>query len=857
MTKDVTVSSFSNTAVSSTPNSQQQHQRGMTDEEIRIIFEQLYQVNDPIRSQSNSSIATVPLNTTTITRRMTIVPCGPQCEKLSPPPITFPNGLYVLLRPTKVKRNVYVARTNAMATTTTSINPHATNTKLPVPQYAKETPDISQKQEGQFRNESAVPMTQQDTSISTVIPEHLQQYPVWDTTTTTTTTALSSSSTSANDYGALPSTRTIHHDNNSIDNATLVCKWRLSGPQFPQPTAIQQRYCYPMMVVTTAMTATLPPQSSSSSLNEQTDAAASSATTIPLKNNQYSKTSIPNTTKCMNQGATQSQLASEASSYCDRTGGALYTMYCAITGKELLEYRLLHVYYSSKRAGNKGIVALPPPPPPLLRPISTAATLPLQSPLQPPISMKPNDMSTTPNNKTKRNRPHLQHSATTPMVKMVVPTTHKRWKSTSSPAIKKSSLPPTSSWYVNHNPSTTSIPYYSPTYAYEYSIAAAANNTNNCATNTADKRSSENYQSHDRMNRSVHDNPRHCPQQTQHFAAETCNYEYQRDNDAGRSDETNVFIPTTPPYNIRNGAMIGVVAETPPDHQEQGRNHRSNFHGVESSHGQHRESEEQYCYHSPSPFRRPICIPYPPINIRNISPLYSSGRLAAATLNDLDQYELSLAHSPSMTSTTSSLLSVPMLRLPTAKSTNERAQTTYFDFEDDKKAFNTSRDDDVNTVLSFTNGPFSLSSYYDDAFDDITYDSMNIGHKRIGDNGSSDLPNTTLCPKLMETMHTAPNENTIQKFQSTLEYVQERIREHIVTSSNASFQESSGFRSPPRQLGELRTPPMSSVSVQQSYTSGTPGLSVSPLIHVVTEWARHVAQHPLQPLSVQHQSDMI
>lgn len=24
-----------------------------------------------------------------------------------------------------------------------------------------------------------------------------------------------------------------------------TCPWSLSGPQFPQPTAIQQRYCYP------------------------------------------------------------------------------------------------------------------------------------------------------------------------------------------------------------------------------------------------------------------------------------------------------------------------------------------------------------------------------------------------------------------------------------------------------------------------------------------------------------------------------------------------------------------------------------------------------------------------------------
>lgn len=26
---------------------------------------------------------------------------------------------------------------------------------------------------------------------------------------------------------------------------TGTCPWSLSGPQFPQPTAIQQRYCYP------------------------------------------------------------------------------------------------------------------------------------------------------------------------------------------------------------------------------------------------------------------------------------------------------------------------------------------------------------------------------------------------------------------------------------------------------------------------------------------------------------------------------------------------------------------------------------------------------------------------------------
>lgn len=67
-----------------------------------------------------------------------------------------------------------------------------------------------------------------------------------------------------------------------------TCKWSLSGPQFPQPTAIQQRYCYP-------------------------------------------KGGRPD--------------------YSSHTGGALWTMYGA-DGQEDKEFRLLHVYFSAKRAVN-------------------------------------------------------------------------------------------------------------------------------------------------------------------------------------------------------------------------------------------------------------------------------------------------------------------------------------------------------------------------------------------------------------------------------------------------------------------------------------------------------------------------
>ena len=65
------------------------------------------------------------------------------------------------------------------------------------------------------------------------------------------------------------------------------CKWSLSGPQFPKPTAIQQRYCYP----------------------EGNDA------------------------------------------YAATKGGSLWTMFNR-DGNEDKEYRLLHVYYSTKRANN-------------------------------------------------------------------------------------------------------------------------------------------------------------------------------------------------------------------------------------------------------------------------------------------------------------------------------------------------------------------------------------------------------------------------------------------------------------------------------------------------------------------------
>ena len=83
----------------------------------------------------------------------------------------------------------------------------------------------------------------------------------------------------------------LHHLLLSQPISDETCPWSLSGPQFPQPTAIQQRYCYP-------------------------------------KGNP---------------------------AYSSQKGGALWTMHDT-DGKEDTEFRLLHVYFSAKRAVNKGVV---------------------------------------------------------------------------------------------------------------------------------------------------------------------------------------------------------------------------------------------------------------------------------------------------------------------------------------------------------------------------------------------------------------------------------------------------------------------------------------------------------------------
>ena len=104
-----------------------------------------------------------------------------------------------------------------------------------------------------------------------------------------------------------------------MEEKTSTCPWSLSGPQFPVPTAIQQRYCYPK--------------------------------------------GDPN--------------------YSTMKGGALWTAYDE-HGREDLEFRLLHVYYSAKRAGKTG------------HSVNTVANPAKRARLSKPRSSKPPQRPSTP-----------------------------------------------------------------------------------------------------------------------------------------------------------------------------------------------------------------------------------------------------------------------------------------------------------------------------------------------------------------------------------------------------------------------------------------------------------------------------
>jgi len=91
---------------------------------------------------------------------------------------------------------------------------------------------------------------------------------------------------------------------NLPENAAM--EWVCSGPQFPRPTGIQQRYCYPR----------------------------------PATEKKRKSSSNPKTPS----------MITDAYDYMPCKAASLYTMFDHSYTEENLEHRLLHVYYSTKRA---------------------------------------------------------------------------------------------------------------------------------------------------------------------------------------------------------------------------------------------------------------------------------------------------------------------------------------------------------------------------------------------------------------------------------------------------------------------------------------------------------------------------
>ena len=110
-----------------------------------------------------------------------------------------------------------------------------------------------------------------------------------------------------------------------------TCPWGISGgPQFPRPTAIQKRYCYPKVCIWCYLFSFI----SFSAMIQRwprfltlTLAFVILHILLPTKG---------------------------GSEYSSRKAGAIWTM-CLDNGKEDLEYRLFHVYVPAKRTVNKGI----------------------------------------------------------------------------------------------------------------------------------------------------------------------------------------------------------------------------------------------------------------------------------------------------------------------------------------------------------------------------------------------------------------------------------------------------------------------------------------------------------------------
>ena len=868
------------TTSTSATSVQQQH-RGLTDDEIRSIFESLYQTrechhhpsnvgvvshpdtnsrrgegtivsppmlpyknaeNDEAHAHSSDEGSSKTTNATTIPS-FSIVPCGSHCEKLSPPPYAFPNGLYVLLRPASNK-NAPPATTIPTTTTHTHTN-HALMGHC-AHSITSSTGIIRKPTTATLSGNSIAEKKRLAHDLDGLIhiPIHLQQYPVWtNTTSTAMAAAVTVSSHISNSGSTLIATTTP-----TTPEVTMDCKWRLSGPQFPSPTAIQQRYCYPIVVATTP----------NNSIPTKTDDIDSVNGTID------------------NKSSTFSIAAAASSRYCDCTGGALYTMYSATTGKELLEYRLLHVYYSSKRAGNKGVVSSPKPmavrtttaTTTTARAAAIVGTKPVATSL-PSLTMMPWSRSNKNSTKKKLKRPSTGPVNGSPTSSKY----HKRtMKASSTPASTRNH------WqyqqHVNRDNvtinNTTIRPYYSPNVPCDRYHASQNDyflSNDNDRTNPWGQRSRNGYVQQQQLH--------HCANNISccHDGDNRNDVEYGTAHRSHSEGAASVYIPSSPADDFTS-TTIGVIHTFTPSSTSTAIRTGSNNNVDLSNHTSRTSNNAHYNYYSqsPSPFRCPIRMANPPINIRNISPLYSTGINAIATLNELDQYsELNLSNSPSMSSTCSSLSMQQLQDMNQRTTQQHRHHHWYSDFDgdDDGCSIKTTaiRPYGIDTILSFPNDPFQRTSRYDD-FDDMI---VTAGYHpnpvdascttKITAQNNIPFDCDLLWPSTLSDATTA-NHNTIVTFQSTLDYVQERIREHIVMSLSSSSSTSSSNGFIPNATGRHNinrhtiSVPMQNDDESVLLLSSSSSMSQVPavprhqhhassLVNIVTSWAQHVAQNPI------------
>jgi hypothetical protein len=171
---------------------------------------------------------------------------------------------------------------------------------------------------------------------------------------------------------------------------------------------------------------------------------------------------------------------------------------------------------------------------------------------------------------------------------------------------------------------------------------------------------------------------------------------------------------------------------------------------------------------------------------------------------------------------------------------------------------------DIDTTLPFPTDPFQRTSSYDEFDDMIIANKCNQNILPKSNINTHMIKNEIsyhfdLLPPSMtrtDTETTTNHSTTIQQFQSTLEYVKERIREHVIRLSYSNGSRNDNHQRHHHSHGTLlRTESNDDESIMSSSSSSS-SLLLLPRVHsptnpprsvleIVTSWAQQVAQHPI------------